>query len=327
MKLHLIAAAALTAVAVGSPPTAAAQDSAPPPSFFGMHYSPIGTGTWPQAKVGSVRLWDAGTTWRDIQPERGVWRWDFLDAAVANARSHGARVSLVLGLTPQWAAADPNQAAYYGPGTGTVPAHLEDWYTYVREVAHRYRGRIDSYEVWNEPESCGFWCGTPGQLAEMARSARRAVQAVDPDALMVAPGMVPRWGTGYAKLYAEVGGYRWADVISLHPYPRRGGKPRDAINLVVSYRKALARLGVDKPIWITEINYEANVDDPVPLSAEVQARYLGQTYRQAWAAGVRRVTWYDWAATTNLGVDTAAATGSPVPAKPGRRFTWVQHNW
>jgi hypothetical protein len=328
MKLHqLITAAALTAAVVVSPATAAAQDARPPASFFGMHYSPIADGTWPQAKVGSVRLWDAGTTWRDVNPARGVFVWGTLDAAVNNARAHGAEVSLVLGLTPQWAAIDPTQPAIYGPGTGTAPAHLEDWYTYVRAVATRYRGRIGSYEVWNEPESCGFWCGTPRQLADMARSAHRAVRAVDPAALMVAPGMVPVWGTDYAKRYAAAGGYRWADVISVHPYPRAGGRPRDAIALVVSYRSALARLGVRMPIWITEVNYEANVDDPVILDADEQARYLGQTYRQAWAAGVRRVTWYDWSSTTNLGVRAAAETGSPVPAKPGRRFTWVQHNW
>jgi hypothetical protein len=328
MKIHLIAAAALTAVAIGSPPVAAAQDSTPPPSFFGMHYSPIASGTWPQADVGSVRLWDAGTTWRDIQPERGVWRWDFLDAAVANARSHGARVSLVLGLTPQWAAAHPHRKALYGPGTGSPPANLGDWYAYVRAVATRYSGRIDSYEVWNEPESCGFWCGSPAELATLARSARRAVQAVDPSALLVSPGMVPMWGTDYARRYNAAGGFRWADVVSVHPYPKPGGTPRDAIRLVVKYRDTLARWGVRRPIWITEMNYETNYGaEATPLTVDEQARYLGQTYRQAWAAGVRRVTWYDWSSSTNLGVRAAAETGSPVPAKPGRRFTWVQDNW
>jgi hypothetical protein len=331
MKLRLYATAALTAVAVASPATAAAQDTTPPASFFGMHYSPIADGSWPQAKVGSVRLWDAGTTWRDVNPARGVFVWDTLDAAVGNARTHGARVSLVLGLTPQWAAARPADAAYYGPGTGSPPAHLADWYAYVRAVVTRYSGRIDSYEVWNEPEAMGlFWTGTPAELATMARSAYRAVRSVDSAARLLSPGLVTRWGgmsRRWAREYAAAGGFRWADVLSIHPYPDAGGGPREAIAMTVGYQRFVAGLGAPLPVWITEVNYEANVDRPATLDAAEQARYLGQTYRQAWAAGVRRVTWYDWSSTTNLGVRAAAETGSPVPAKPGRRFTWVQHNW
>lgn len=54
-----------------------------PLANFGMHFHRLdnrGT-TWPSAgcavapaiRIGSVRLWDAEVTWRDLQPQPGVW--------------------------------------------------------------------------------------------------------------------------------------------------------------------------------------------------------------------------------------------------------------
>ena len=50
----------------------------------------------------------------------------------------------MLGSTPLWAAKYPTAdfEYYYGPGTASVPANLEDWRTWVRAVAERYKGRI-----------------------------------------------------------------------------------------------------------------------------------------------------------------------------------------
>ena len=79
--------------------------SPPPSSYFGVHYGGIGSGTgYPESSaIGSVRLWDTGTSWRNLEPSRGIWRWDVLDTAVDNAQAHGDSVLYVLGWGPSWA--------------------------------------------------------------------------------------------------------------------------------------------------------------------------------------------------------------------------------
>lgn len=311
----VLAAAAL----IGSAEVAAADVSTPPASFFGMHYSAVAEGTWPQADVGSVRLWDTGTSWRDLQPERGMWDWSRLDAAVDNAHAHGASVDLVLGPTPVWASARPTEM-HYLLGGGAEPAQLDDWWVYVHAVADRYRGRIASYEVWNEPD--WSFSGSPATLALMARTARDAVRSADPTALMVSPSPVLRLGSAWMSAYAAAGGYRWADVVGVHSYPARGEDPEQGIARTERARALLVALGVRRPIWDTETNLETNTGGR--LDRREQAAYVARFYLLAWTHGVSRVNWYDWNASPNLGVRMAAANGSTSASRAGLAFTRVR---
>ena len=43
--------------------------------FFGMHDSQIANGSVPTVKLGSIRLWDSGTAWNQIETAPGVFDW------------------------------------------------------------------------------------------------------------------------------------------------------------------------------------------------------------------------------------------------------------
>ena len=115
-------------------PTAVAATPRVKSAFFGM--TDNDPTSWPSEPVGAVRLWDTGTTWRDIETRKGVFDFSRLDAQVAAARSHGARVLVVLGQTPRFHALRPNASSYYGPGAASVPT-LTSWKTYVAKVVRR----------------------------------------------------------------------------------------------------------------------------------------------------------------------------------------------
>ena len=102
--------------------------------FFGVHdHDPL---SWPDAPVGSLRAWDAGVTWREIETAPGVFDFSRLDAIVETAKANDSDVLLVLGQTPAFHAKDPASESFYGEGASSPP-RLGAWKRYVHEVAER----------------------------------------------------------------------------------------------------------------------------------------------------------------------------------------------
>ena len=182
------AALALTAPLLSASP---AQAAAPrvTSTYFGMTDS--APTSWPSARVGSIRLWDSGVTWRHLETSPGVFDFTHLDQQVAVARSHGARPLLTLGSTPKFHATKPGQAALYGSGSASMPK-LWAWERYVRKVVARYGAKVD-YQVWNEANVQGFWTGTQRQLAELTQVTSKIVNSNASAAKVVAR----HWARGF----------------------------------------------------------------------------------------------------------------------------------
>ena len=290
--------------------------TAPGAALFGIHQPGVAYGAWPKVPrgtVGSVRLWDSGTTWREVNPARGVFVWDALDAAVANAKAHGASIDLVLGQTPAWAAVDPGFEPRAAHGSGaTSPVAVEaDWVAYVQAVARRYKGVISAYETWNEGNLWLFWGGTPGELARLNSLAYRTIKRIDPKAVVVAPSSTLRQGNGWLVRYAQAGGFRYSDAINVHAYPRPEAGPEDGIALVNRARAALKAMGIVKPVWNTEMNYGMPVGGVGrhPLRADKQSAYVTRTYLLAHSNRIARTYWYAWTSAPYLGVSMTSADG------------------
>ena len=236
--------------------------------YFGMHFHrllpDVGARRpteWPPGQVGALRLWDSTTRWADIAPRRDRWDFDRLDAHVALAEANGAPVLHTLGSTPRWASARPDEPGPYGPGCAAEPRAMSDWQDYVSRVAMRYRGRIATYEVWNEPYFSelvadrgqpGFFSGSVAQMVEMTRIARDAIRAADPDARLATPGFVN--GTHRLDRFLEAGGAGLVDVVAYHFYARDADQFSAQIAEVraVTARRGVAHL----PLWNTECGVE-----------------------------------------------------------------------
>lgn len=300
-------------------------------SYFGVHENQVGQGRWPDVPAGtvsSVRLWDTGTSWRDVNPAPGVFRWQVLDAAVDNARAHGASVDLVLGSTPQWAARYPwsyvsSRGTSSMDGSASPPRSEVDWVVYVQAVAQRYRGRISAYEPWNEANLSGFWQGSPTQMARLSSLAYRTIKRIDPHAAVTAPSASLRGsGTTWLSHYAGAGGFRYADAINVHAYPRPEGGPEEAAALVRWVRTVLGAKRVHLPIWDTEINYGhpiGGLGATRRLSVADQAAFVARTYLLGRSDDVARTYWYDWSAAPFLSVAMTRA-GSVENAPPATAF-------
>ncbi|MGH8894267.1 MAG: hypothetical protein ACRDWY_13340 [Actinomycetes bacterium] len=305
-------ALALGGTLLQAPPAAAAK-SRPAISlrFFGVHHMGLlaeGAVGWPQAPVGSVRLWDNGVSWRDLEVAPGVFDWTRVDALMAKARANGATVLLVLGQTPVFHSTQPDVPSWYGPGAAAMPTNTA-WVNYVRAVAERNRtvwGGVADFQVWNEANVIGFWAGTPRQMAQLTEWTDAALRSVDPSATLVAPALVTRlsgqraWVKAFYKQKVRRKNVsEYVDALSLQLYPLAGGTPEASMELLSAVRAVLRRYRVSKPIWNTEVNYglvggPQNGTLARPLPAAGQVGNVIRTYVLNAQNGVSRVYWYAW---------------------------------
>lgn len=263
-----------------------------PQTYFGMHIHRAGGVTpWPSVPIKEWRLWDARVAWPDIEPQKGQWRFQTLDAYLALAAAHGTDVIVPLGLSPRWASARPNEHSVYQPGFAAEPRDLSDWREYVATVAAHCIGRVHAYEIWNEPNSKSFWTGTMRQMIDLTREAWQTVHRIDPRAIIVSPSATLGSGVEWLSQFLADGGGQYVDVIGFHLYVAPQ-PPEAMVSLIQKVRSAMTEHGfADKPLWNTESTWPA----PKPFPSEsLEAAYLARAYILNWAAGVTRLYWYAW---------------------------------
>jgi len=265
--------------------------------FVGMHtLSP--SRHWPTVPFGAIRT--SGTSWGALEPEKGNFDWHSLDTWVSQAQAHHVALDYVFLNTPQWASTRPNEACNNGPHGCAAPPHPEDWEEFVTAVVTRYKGRINSYELWNEPNASGYWTGTPQQMVDMASRAYRIIKSVDPNALVVSPSASstgwPSPADVWLDQYLSAGGGKYADVIAWHGYSGRNDRPslppEDLVKQINVVKAVMAKHHLSNlPLWSTEGGWGKNSQLP---SDEQQADFIAKWYLIQFTNGVSRAYWYQW---------------------------------
>ena len=276
-------------------------------SVTGMHVAGVQDGDWPDQNVpfGTLRLWDAGTNWSQVEAVEGVYNWKALDNALKNAESHHVKdVLLVLGGTPSWNASRIRPADYPVPGAASPPKDLGAWEDFVAAVVERYKGRISAYQIWNEASLGMFWNGTPEKLATMTKSASDIIKKADPKATVVAASTTVRLPAAFDRFFprylAALGELDWPiDVYAAHLYPSSRQTTDERAEFITSVRSALITAGApDLPVWDTELNYGLagpGPDNPLQTIEGTEARdWVVQTAMDSLHLGIARTYWYIW---------------------------------
>ena len=261
---------------------------------------------WPSVPFGSWRLWDVRVLWPNLEPERGRWNFAMLDRYVALAEQHGVEVVLTLAMTPTWASVRPEEKGAYGMGFSAPPKDIEDWRSFVRTVAQRYKGRIRSFELWNEVNYPSYFSGTQDELVALARIAHQTLKAIDPSNVLTSPAVVgDRGHLDWLDSYLGRGGKDFADVLAYHFYVPKG-RPEDMLPIIARVRQIMAKHGLDaRPLWNTETGWwiknavaepKLTAVDPTwkQLDADLAAAYVVRAYVLGAAAGLERFHWYAW---------------------------------
>lgn len=328
-------AAGMLMAAMPSGPASAAQ--VVPVALFGQHVSRITTGVPQGLSAGSIRLWDSGTGWKDLEPTGDdQYTWGPLDAALKNSKAIGvSEILYTVGATPQWAATDPNsKKALYGPGTNSHPKSNALYVDFVTDLLAHAKSigiPITAVQIWNEANLPDFYNGTPAQMAQLTKDAAPAIRAggaqvVAASTTVRAKGPTKIWGKKYGKAMRSIG---WAnvDVLAGHFYPPAKFGPSTRVSYIKALKRYYKHWGAKgKPMWDTEMNYgdtRSYMKVKRQYSGPVAATYVARTYIDSMRYGIQRVFWYGWDIHV-LGTDMTVRPGGISKTAGGEAFLQIE---
>ena len=259
------------------------------PNFFGQHL--IDKEHWPTHPVGAL---GKGTliNWPYVEPQRDSYNWSNLDSWVAQAERHGVEMFYANNYSPEWAVADKSTCAdRYGHTTCSGMPNLADWEDFIRDLATRYKGRIEVYELWNEPHATYGFSGTVSQMVTLTNSEAQIIRSVDPKAKIISPS----GSAAYMDAYWAAGGTKDVDAVSLHAYVDsnhlHGPLPEGFMPenyLLGPTLDVISRYGLnDKPLWDTEGSWGS-----ASLTEQDKADFVARWYILHAANGFSRTYWY-----------------------------------
>jgi hypothetical protein len=256
-----------------------------PATLFGMHL--IDKSNWPSLSMGAL---GKGTevVWPYVERTKGVFEWSNLDAWVSKAQSKGLSYFFSPEKVPPWAA-DPTTCAPTYPGSSVVGctstvANIKDWDDYVTALVSRYKGKIQIYELWNEPDV--YFTGTMAELVMLTSHMYNIVRSIDPAATILSPAPSDSEGS-FIDNYFAAGGPRGVDGISYHCYVP---VPESVINSVSDVKQIAAKYGLSsRPVWNTEGSWGT-----YSLTSDAQVGAVARFYLLQWSRGVSRFYWYAW---------------------------------
>ncbi len=161
--------------------------------------------------------------WQDLHDQSGAIYWGELDAIVDD--SHAAGVSLLLSVVraPSWATWNGNNGL-------PAPQHFGTFNHFMGQMAARYRGKVQAYEVWNEQNLAyenGGSVANAGLYMDVLVGAYDAIKANDPMAIVVSgPPSATETNrsdialsdiTFFRQMFADPRFRSHVDAIGVHP--------------------------------------------------------------------------------------------------------------
>lgn len=249
---------------------------------------------WIRIDIGWQSLEEAG---RGLE---SAWYLQHVSATVDAARARGIHVLAMFWATPRWANG--------GAGPNVPPVHASDYADAAGRLARALAGRVEAWEVWNEPNQHEFWTGTAEEYAGLLRLTSAAIRSADPAALVVMGGTAYN-DTGWLSDVYVAGVHGAFDVLATHPYLAPSDAPPETpddgqiwtLAHVEAVRSLMVANGDSSiPIWFTEFGWSSHASPDEPpwrrgVSPNLQADYLVRTLRFVGSRYpyVDKVFWYD----------------------------------
>jgi hypothetical protein len=265
-----------------------------------------------QARLAGARYVRVDVGWSTLMPERrGKLDRRYLrriDRVVRMANRRQLELILTFWTTPCWASSAPDhlkdgcRGAWWDRGVERYPPRrAADYARSLARLVERYDGRVEAWEVWNEPNLEDFFVsGRPA--ADYARLLRAAYPAAKRahHGTTVLGGSLADADFSFTRALFRHGVRNRFDAWSIHPYTHdnsplhpggRYGRKKSFVRGIPAVRRVLEGNGDREPLWLTEFGWSTctvrNHPDPWEncVSEEAQARYLTLAYglMQRWA--------------------------------------------
>ena len=152
-------------------------------------------------------------SWAEVEPLEGEFDYVALDTTIQTFDALGINILLNVYEAPAWTRDNYilNQLLQLNSGP---PEDIATFGTFMTNLATRYQGVVDAYEIWKSPNLLKYWTvpvyanppelldtgdyGVPDEIqigaihyVDLLESGYDAVKAVDSDALVVTAGLAP----------------------------------------------------------------------------------------------------------------------------------------
>ena len=233
--------------------------------------------------------------WQEVENLPGLYFWDDTDRFVNTMNGRGLNILMSVVKAPDFYKGDPAKIGTTH-GRPKDPTKLR---TFMRDLASRYRGRVQAYEIWNEENLSREWgsfsSASYGQFVELMKQGYIGVKEADPNAIVVLGAPTPTGVndlniaiddlTYLQRVFAHNGGEvaNYFEALGVHP---NGGPnaPDDTranpantnatchggwsdhdsffFNRYTQLYDAMVRAGITgKTVWLTEFGW-ASIDGP-----------------------------------------------------------------
>ena len=210
-------------------------------------------------------------TWRRIEAQKGEYDFEPYDRLVEQCHKHGLLIFGNLTANPQ----------FYDMRT---PEGVEAFCAFARAAVKRYAGKVDHWQIWNEP-NLGYLGGDPDHYAKLLAASGKAIHETNPKAKVLGLNMAFCDVLWTEKILQRVP-FDCFDIVCFHPY-RNPNAPEDQFDwwvldqYVKRFHKELTpdyplvhksfmeqtdemintmqKFGKPKPIWITEICFNTHI--------------------------------------------------------------------
>src|SRR5258708_34982545 len=254
--------------------------------------------------------------WEDIEIEgRGnftdtrnglpVDAWKKYDNIVDLADQYHLKIIARLGVPPKWSE-PPRAVRGFAP-----PTDMQDFVNYAVAVATRYQGRIQFYQVWNEPNIYPEWgeqVPNPEAYTDLLCRTYRALTQVDPSIAVISGTLAQTIEMSdrnlndlvFLQRMYQTGAAQCFDILGAQAYGLFSGPTNRRIRPTqINFARVLwlrdmmiANGDAKKPIWIGEMAWNPVPDaQTVPdvqyrmnygqVNDDQAARYAVEGYRRA----------------------------------------------
>ncbi len=204
------------------------------------------------ARRAGIRYLRCAFSWNAIEKAPDQYDWQFWDRLVDTADEYGIQLMPYVAYTPEWAAGK-KQEFWKQP-----PERTSDYLGFMRAAATHYKGRIHSWEIWNEPDLTEYWQGTVPQFAELVKESAIVIREVDPNAVIVLGGVSRAHDPFLHELITKYRVDRYVDVVAMHGYPESWlPETMETVyrDWVQEVRRMLDQSGSGVDLWVNEMGY------------------------------------------------------------------------
>ncbi len=224
-------------------------------------------------------------SWGEIEKQRNEFadriRYD-VSADIQN--DHGLKVYQVFHDTPGWARKEKDSHSF--------PDDLRDAYNFAVQMAHRFKGKVSAWEIWNEPDIMVFSNELGDSYSALLKAMYIGFKSVDPEMPILICSFAMEPGVFAETIFQnDVGKY--FDIYNYHIYDDWKHHSERALKHI----ELLKKYGLEsKPIWLTEAGRPIK-REPELLEMTIQqeldvANFLPKAIATSLSTGVDKYFWF-----------------------------------